>query len=116
MTTPTLSAISVNGGPSGNVQAISGTDFAIDANGGATLTVFGTCTALTFDGNGGSHVDGDKPCSHERHGEHQRRRVGTLNVNGTVTGNANGGAQPDSPGSSDQRERQHRRRRERPQQ
>ena len=92
ITTPSLSAIAVNGGVSGNVQAISGTDFAIDANGGASLTVFGTCTTLTFDGNGGSHVDGTNLAATNATVNINGGASATLNVTGTVTGNANGGA------------------------
>jgi len=92
VTTPSLTSISVNGGTSGDVQAIAATDFKIDANGGATLTVFGSCTALTFDGNGGSHVDATNMAATSAVVSINGGASAVLNVTGNVTGTANGGA------------------------
>jgi putative autotransporter adhesin-like protein len=92
VTAPSLTSIVVNGGVSGDVQAISATAFAIDANGGATLTVFGTCTALTFNGNGGSHVDATNLAATNATVSINGGASATLNVTGSVTGTANGGA------------------------
>ena len=113
VTTPSLTAISVNGGTSGDVQAIAATAFKIDANGGATLTVFGTCTSLTFDGNGGSHVDATNMPATTASVSINGGASAVLNVTGQVTGNANGGASLTLLGHPTNVSRQHRRRSER---
>jgi hypothetical protein len=92
ITTPSLSAITVNGGVSGAVQGITGTNFAVDANGGASLTLAGTCTTLTFKGNGGAHVDGANLAATNATVDINGGASATLNVSGAVTGTANGGA------------------------
>lgn len=92
VTTPSLTSISVNGGTSGDVQNIAATTFKIDADGGATLTVFGTCTSLTFDGNGGSHVDATNLPATSASVSINGGASAVLNVTGQVTGTANGGA------------------------
>jgi hypothetical protein len=92
ITTPSLSAINVDGGVSGTVQGITSTDFAVDANGGASLTLAGTCTTLTFSGNGGAHVDGANLAATNATVNINGGASATLDVTGTVTGTANGGA------------------------
>jgi hypothetical protein len=92
ITTPALSVVTVNGGVSGNVQAITGSEFGVDANGGASLTAFGTCTTLTFSGDGGSHVDATNLAATKATVSINGGASATLNVTGSVTGTANGGA------------------------
>jgi hypothetical protein len=92
VTTPALTAVSVNGGVSGNVQGIAATDFRIDANGGASLTVSGTCTTLTFDGNGGSHVDATNLPATNATVSINGGASAVISASGQVTGTANGGA------------------------
>lgn len=92
ITMPSLTAINVDGGVSGAVQGIASTDFAVDSNGGASLTLAGTCTTLTFTGNGGAHVDGANLGATNATVDINGGASATLNVTGTVTGTANGGA------------------------
>jgi hypothetical protein len=92
VTTPTLIAVTVNGGVAGDASAIAATDFAVDANGGANLTLTGTCTTLALTANGGATVDGTGLAAANASVSVNGGAQATITVSGQVTGSANGGA------------------------
>jgi hypothetical protein len=92
VTTPALTAIVVNGGVAGTVNAIATTDFTVDADGGANLTLTGTCTTLTLSANGGATVDGTGLTTANAAVNVNGGAQATITVSGQVTGSANGGA------------------------
>jgi hypothetical protein len=92
VTTPALTAVTVNGGVSGDVNAIATTDFAVDANGGANLTLHGTCATLRLTANGGATVDGTSLTATDASVSVNGGAQATITVSGQVTGSANGGA------------------------
>jgi Putative auto-transporter adhesin, head GIN domain len=92
VTTPALTAVTVNGGVAGDVNAIATSDFAADANGGANLTLIGTCTTLRLSANGGATVDGTGLAATDAAVNVNGGAQATITVSGRVAGSANGGA------------------------
>jgi hypothetical protein len=92
VTAPTLAAVTVNGGVAGNVTGIAATDFAVDANGGANVTLQGTCTTLKLNADGGATVDGTDLAATDASVSVNGGAQATITVSGQVTGSANGGA------------------------
>lgn len=90
--TPVLASVSVNGGVAGDVNNIATPDLAVDANGGANLTLHGTCTTLTLDVNGGATVDGSGLAAVDAVVDLNGGAQATITVSGRVTGGANAGA------------------------
>ena len=92
VSTPTLTAVTVDGGVLGNAGAVSATDFAIDADGGANLTIGGTCTSLSLSVNGGARVNGTGLSATNATVDINGGASATVAVSGSATGTANGGA------------------------
>jgi hypothetical protein len=92
VTVPTLSAITINGGVSGTAAGITATDFNIESNGGASMTISGTATTLHLSCNAGSHVDGTSFTATSANVDMNAGASATVGVSGAVTGTANAGA------------------------
>jgi hypothetical protein len=91
LTTPGLAVISLSGGSSATGENGTVTSLALNASGGARLTLTGTVDDLAVDASGGAILELGSLRVKTASVELSGGVVGTLNVSSSLTGNASGG-------------------------